>query len=135
MAKMFAVMKPNLVRVSGATKAQVPDDDKRLKIIKVEIINIGNFIKAHVRDGKELSADLEERLWNYVSEAYWPQAKKVEKRVSGLKLKMMYEKLISKESSAGSVGSAGSHPKHAANGEGPSHRSITNGSVATTKVA
>ncbi|KAK3704274.1 ATP-dependent DNA helicase Hrp3 [Vermiconidia calcicola] len=87
-----------LTKVSGSNKKKIPDDDLRLKIIKQSIVTIGNHINLCVRGSG--NAALEDKLWNYVSEHHWPQAKQAEKRVPGNKLKEMYKKISSKDNAA-----------------------------------
>ncbi|KAK5134429.1 hypothetical protein LTR08_006476 [Meristemomyces frigidus] len=89
----------HLVRVSGATKKQVPDDDTRLKMIKQGLVAIGNHINTQVRDGR-VTVTLEDAMWEYVCNRYWPQSKQVEKRVSGKKLRDMYKKIAGKDAAA-----------------------------------
>lgn len=84
-----------LIKVSGATKKKIPDDDTRLKMIKQGLVAIGNHIGNKVREGGD-AAKLEEKIWTYVSTYYWPQSKQAEKRVSGEKLKAMYKKIAGK---------------------------------------
>ncbi|KAK4547352.1 hypothetical protein LTR36_001008 [Oleoguttula mirabilis] len=86
----------HLVKVSGATKRQVPDDDRRLKMIKQGLVAIGTHINAQVREGT-VTGVLEDAMWEYVSKHYWPQSKQAEKRVSGKKLRDMYKKIAGKD--------------------------------------
>ncbi|KAK5150601.1 hypothetical protein LTR04_006754, partial [Oleoguttula sp. CCFEE 6159] len=116
---LFQPLRHSLERLRNATKANFKDDDKRLKNIKTSLIAIGNFIKA------QGASSLEARLWDYVSDNYWPQAKKAEKRVSGSKLEIMYTK-ISEKDAAGGVKDA------QANGEASHIKTGTNG--ASTKI-
>ncbi|KAI5369922.1 Putative chromo/chromo shadow domain, helicase, Helicase superfamily 1/2, ATP-binding protein [Septoria linicola] len=86
-----------LLKVSGATKKRMPDDDARLKLIKQGLVTIGNHINAQVpQHGREMV----NTLWDYVSEHHWPQSKAVEKRVPGNKLRDMYTKIAGKDSAA-----------------------------------
>ncbi|KAI7362566.1 SNF2 family DNA-dependent chromodomain-containing ATPase [Hortaea werneckii] len=84
-----------LIKVNGATKKKIPDDDTRLKMIKQGLVAIGNHIGTKVREGGE-AAKLELKIWDYVSNYYWPQSKQADKRVSGDKLKAMYKKIAGK---------------------------------------
>lgn len=84
-----------LVKVNSATKKKVPDNDTRLKLIKQGLIAIGNHINSQVRAGAP--ASLEDEMWHQVSEFHWPQAKDVDKRVSGKKLRDMYKKIVGKD--------------------------------------
>ncbi|KAF2722676.1 SNF2 family DNA-dependent chromodomain-containing ATPase [Polychaeton citri CBS 116435] len=87
-----------LLRVMGATKKRIPDDDTRLKMIKQGLVTIGTHINATIRNGN--FAQLEEKLWDYISERHWPQSTKADKRVSGSKLRDMYKKIAGKDSAA-----------------------------------
>jgi len=60
MKRLFAPIKDGLARVSQATRQKYPEDDKRLKCIKVELISTGNHIKRLVN--KSAGAQ-EEKLW------------------------------------------------------------------------
>lgn len=111
MRRLFKPIRQGLVRVRDATRANVPDDNKRLAIIKQELIKTGEFIKELARDGgpaKQLklwyvnllviygtSANSHSR--DFISKEYWPQAKKAEKFVSGQKLQDMYVKMAAKD--------------------------------------
>jgi chromodomain-helicase-DNA-binding protein 1 len=92
----------DLTWVIGVTKKNYPDSEDRLQRIKKGLMIIGNHIDSQVREGGFVA--LEEGMWQYVSERYWPQAKKEETRVSGKKLKDMYTKI--KERKSSDVGSA-----------------------------
>ena len=103
-----------LVRVSGATKKKIPEEDARLKMIKQGIVTIGNHISAQVRDVGQSS--MEDKLWDYVSERYWPQSKQLEKRVSGKKLMDMYKKIAGKDNAAANAKTTPTKSKPEPNG-------------------
>ncbi len=52
-------VRDNLSRLKKATPKNYPQKDAMVKVLKVELIAIGNFIRAETRDNPEL----EERLW------------------------------------------------------------------------
>lgn len=52
-------VRDNLSRLKKATPKNYPQKEAMVKILKVELIAIGNFIRAETRDNEEL----EERLW------------------------------------------------------------------------
>jgi chromodomain-helicase-DNA-binding protein 1 len=52
-------VRDNLSRLKKATPKNYPQKDAMVKVLKVELIAIGNFIRAETRDNSEL----EERLW------------------------------------------------------------------------
>jgi chromodomain-helicase-DNA-binding protein 1 len=52
-------VRDNLSRLKKATPKNYPQKEAMVKILKVELIAIGNFIRAETRDNNEL----EERLW------------------------------------------------------------------------
>lgn len=97
--KIMDPISATLIKVSGATKRRIPDDDARLKMIKQGLVAIGNHINTQVRDRGQDS--LEDQLWEFVSEHHWPQSKSNDKRVSGKKLRDMYKKISGKDSAAG----------------------------------
>ncbi|KAF2162356.1 hypothetical protein M409DRAFT_69242 [Zasmidium cellare ATCC 36951] len=97
--KILDPISATLIKVSGATKKRIPDDDARLKLIKQGLVAIGNHINTQVRQRAQDS--LEDQLWEYVSEHHWPQSKSNDKRVSGNKLRDMYKKISGKDSGAG----------------------------------
>ena len=109
-----------LGRVSGANRKKIPDDDMRLKILKEALLKVGNHITAQVRD--PAYAALEDRLWGYVSEHHWPQAKQQEKRVPGHKLRDMYSRIAGKDSAKDSAAAKATptKPKPASEGVGTS---------------
>lgn len=97
--KLLDPISVTLDKVSGATKKKVPDDDARLKMIKQGLVAIGNHILTQVRNqGQE---PVENKLWDFVADHYWPQSKSNDKRVSGNKLRDMYKKISGKESGSG----------------------------------
>lgn len=83
-----------LIKVSGANKKKMPDDDARLKVIKQGLVTIGNHINSQV---PQYGRDMIDQLWDYVSEHHWPQSKAVDKRVKGDKLRDMYKKIAGKD--------------------------------------
>ncbi|GIZ40898.1 hypothetical protein CKM354_000421900 [Cercospora kikuchii] len=92
--RILDAVSPTLLKVSGATKKRMPDDEARLKLIKAGIVAIGNHINAQI---PQYGKDIVDPLWDYVSEHHWPQSKAVEKRVPGNKLRDMYTKLAGKD--------------------------------------
>lgn len=95
MRRLFEPIIGNLIKVSGATKKKIPDNDERLKQIKQGLVAIGNHINHEMR-GKD-DKSFEDKLWGYVSENYWPQSKSDDKRVPGDKLRDMYKKIAGKD--------------------------------------
>jgi hypothetical protein len=89
---VLAPVKEHLARVSGANKRKIPNDMTRLEIMKVSLVAIGNHITNHVKQ----NASLEDSLWKFVSDRYWPQSSKESKRVPSEKLKEMYVKIAGK---------------------------------------
>lgn len=128
---IFEPIKSSLVRVAGATRNKIPDDDSRLKMIKQGLIAIGNFINQKVRDGH---GSLEETFWTFVAENHWPQAKKAEKKVSGPKLRDMYKKVAGKDAGKDAASGTKTSPMKpkATNGEAPA-TAATNGSTPKVK--
>ncbi|KXT01495.1 hypothetical protein AC578_4532 [Pseudocercospora eumusae] len=116
--KILDPISATLVKVSGANKKRIPDDDARLKMIKLGIVGIGTHINAYIRQHDDRS--LEDKLWDYVSEHHWPQSKAADKRVPGHKLRDMYKKIAGKDSAAGGSKPSPANPK-------PTASSSTNG--------
>jgi chromodomain-helicase-DNA-binding protein 1 len=115
-----------LLKVSGATKKRMPDDDARLKIIKQGLVTIGGHINAQV---PQHGQDLVDKLWDYVSEYHWPQAKAADKRVPGHKLRDMYKKISGKDNAAKA---SPTKPKPPPTEAGPSNS--TNGAASPVPV-
>lgn len=65
-----------------------------VKVLKIELIAIGNFIRAETRDNVEL----EDRLWNYTINHHWPRP-----GVTVAAVKGMYNKMLSQEKPAASA--------------------------------
>ncbi|KAF2866719.1 P-loop containing nucleoside triphosphate hydrolase protein [Massariosphaeria phaeospora] len=81
-------VRDNLGRLRKATGKNYPSKETMIKILKIELIAIGNFIRAETRDNGEL----EERMWNYTVEHYWPRP-----NVTVAAVKGMYGKMLSSE--------------------------------------
>jgi chromodomain-helicase-DNA-binding protein 1 len=92
---VLAPISDALARAHGAQRKKIPDDNTRLKIIKVSLVAIGDHIFKHpkVKD----NPSLEDSLWDFVSEHHWPQSAKEANRVPGKKLKDMYIKIAGKD--------------------------------------
>ncbi|KAF2199926.1 chromo domain-containing protein 1 [Delitschia confertaspora ATCC 74209] len=80
-------VRDNLGRLRKATSKNFPSKDQMLKILKVELIAIGNFIRAETRD----QPGLEPRLWECVATKYWPS------KADPSRITAMYNSLVSKE--------------------------------------
>ncbi|CAK4032372.1 related to transcriptional regulator CHD1 [Lecanosticta acicola] len=128
--KLLDPISGTLDKVSGATKKKVPDDDARLKMIKQGLVAIGNHISTQVRGlGQE---SIENKLWDFVAEHYWPQSKSNDKRVSGNKLRDMYKKISGKDSKESASGTKTS-PSVSKSGPAASSSSATNGATVKTE--
>ncbi|KAH8730976.1 P-loop containing nucleoside triphosphate hydrolase protein [Phaeosphaeriaceae sp. PMI808] len=57
--RKFRPVRDNLSRLKKATAKNYPQKEAMVKVLKVELIAIGNFIRVETRDNEEL----EERLW------------------------------------------------------------------------
>jgi chromodomain-helicase-DNA-binding protein 1 len=106
---VLAPISDALARAHGAQRKKIPDDNTRLKIIKVSLVAIGDHIFKHpkVKD----NPSLEDSLWDFVSEHHWPQSAKEANRVPGKKLKDMYIKIAGKDAAPKAA-----LPKSASNG-------------------
>lgn len=117
--KIFEPIHSTLVKVTGATKKKMPEDDARLKMIKMGLVAIGNHINSQVTNNGH--AAIEDKMWDYVSEHHWPQAKSKsnDKRVSGHKLRDMYKKISGKDNAANAARSSPNKPRSAPTEAGP----------------
>ncbi|KAI0572138.1 Chromo domain-containing protein 1 [Pyrenophora tritici-repentis] len=92
-------VRDNLSRLKKATPKNYPQKDAMVKVLKIELIAIGNFIRAETRDNPEL----EERLWGYTITNHWPRP-----GVTVPAIKGMYNKMLSSEKPAsGATGTNG----------------------------
>ncbi|KAF2108545.1 chromodomain helicase-like protein [Lophiotrema nucula] len=78
-------MRDNLGRLKKATQKNYPAKEVLIKILKQELIAIGNFIRADTRD----NPDLEDRLWKYTVNNYWPRSNVTVPQVQGMYSKML----------------------------------------------
>lgn len=115
--KIFEPIHSTLIKVTGATKKKMPDDDARLKMIKMGLVAIGNHINTQVNSNGQ--ASVEDKMWEYVSEHHWPQSKQSDKRVSGRKLRDMYKKISGKDNAASGAKNSPTKPKPAPTDAGP----------------
>ncbi|KAK5108608.1 hypothetical protein LTR62_008184 [Meristemomyces frigidus] len=99
--KFLKPIQERLRPLISATKKNVPDDDKRLKMIKAGLLAIGGHILEHAEKAGLAKKDDEEKIWEYVSLNHWPQSKTAEKRVSGPKLRNMYLKIRKGDATGG----------------------------------
>jgi chromodomain-helicase-DNA-binding protein 1 len=89
--KKLRPVRDNLGRLKKATSKNFPQKDTLIRVLKIELIAVGNYIRAETRDQPALEA----RLWECVATRYWP-LKTVEVR----KVTAMYDKMISSEMDA-----------------------------------
>ncbi|OAL50586.1 hypothetical protein IQ07DRAFT_587238 [Pyrenochaeta sp. DS3sAY3a] len=85
-------IRDNLSRLKKATPKNYPGKDNLIKILKVELVAIGNFIRAETRDNEEL----ETRLWQYTVEHYWPRSETSVENVKRMYSKMVHVEIGSK---------------------------------------
>ncbi|KAF1944520.1 hypothetical protein EJ02DRAFT_94742 [Clathrospora elynae] len=81
-------VRDNLGRLKKATPKNYPQKDAMVKVLKIELIAIGNFIRAETRDNPEL----EERLWAFTVDKHWPRP-----GLTVTKIKGMYNKMLDSE--------------------------------------
>ncbi|GAB7350951.1 hypothetical protein MBLNU459_g1457t1 [Dothideomycetes sp. NU459] len=91
-------IKDCLHKIRKATKSHMPDDKMRANSLKESLQMAGKFFKGQTGD-----AALEDKLWDFLSDTYWPQGKNVEKRTTGAKLKVLYEKIAAKATADGAA--------------------------------
>ncbi|SMR45497.1 unnamed protein product [Zymoseptoria tritici ST99CH_3D1] len=128
--KIMEPIQSTLIKVSGATKKKMPEDDARLKMIKMGLVAIGNHITTQVQNNGQ--ASFEDKLWDYVSEHHWPQSKSSDKRVSGHKLRDMYKKISGKDNAAAASKTSPTKPRPAATEAGAS-KPASNGTTPAVK--
>jgi chromodomain-helicase-DNA-binding protein 1 len=127
--RLFEPINGTLIKVHGANKKKIPEDDARLRVIKQSLVTIGTHITSKVQDGH---ANLEDQLWEYVSKYHWPQSKQEEKRVFGSKLREMYKKIAGKDQATSGHKTTPSKPKPSSTGA--THSSTTaNGASPSVK--
>ncbi|KAF2153060.1 hypothetical protein K461DRAFT_293353 [Myriangium duriaei CBS 260.36] len=124
----FKAIRENLNFVSRASRHEMPDQDKRLKVIKKSLLIFGRHIASVVQRDTHVNAM---KLWDYIADYYWPQGKSKNKkegaRVTGDMIKKMYIKMEEKEgkpASGGTDGQAATDSKAGA-GEGGTVRITT----------
>ncbi|KAF2496183.1 hypothetical protein BU16DRAFT_526699 [Lophium mytilinum] len=82
-------IRDHLDRLSKANAKTYPNKEGLIKVLKMELIAVGNFIRAESRD----QPNLESRLWETVTTRYWPN-----KKANVAQIKGMYNNLVNKES-------------------------------------
>ncbi|KAF9696258.1 hypothetical protein EKO04_006107 [Ascochyta lentis] len=87
-------VRDNLSRLKKATAKNYPQKETMVKVLKTELIAIGNFIRAETRDNVEL----EERLWNYMVNNHWPRTGVTVPQVKGMYSKMRSSEMNGKQS-------------------------------------
>ncbi|KAF4549455.1 Chromodomain helicase hrp3-like protein [Elsinoe fawcettii] len=92
----FRTVRESLEYISKASRHEMPDQDKRLKIIKQSLLVFGRHISSELKKDPSLE---EKSLWNYIADHYWPQgkSKKEGSRVTGDMINKMYRKMEEKE--------------------------------------
>ncbi|CAD0107356.1 unnamed protein product [Aureobasidium uvarum] len=90
MRRVVEPIRDCLGRIRKATKSHIPDDKERANSLKESLQTAGKFFK---QKAVEKGKTVEDKLWDYLAETWWPQAKNVEKRTSGQKLRTLYEKI------------------------------------------
>ncbi|KAK0364071.1 ATP-dependent DNA helicase Hrp3 [Friedmanniomyces endolithicus] len=127
--KIEAFLKPiddRLQPLHTASKKNIPNDDKRLKIIKQGLLAIGNHINTK---GREYGVqDKGDQIWEFVSRHHWPQSKVETKRVVGAKLRDMFKKLGGKDANGAKV-----TPKQEKPVRPPPPSATTNGAASGVK--
>ncbi|KAF2263968.1 chromodomain helicase-like protein [Lojkania enalia] len=85
-------VRDNLGRLRKATPKNFPAKEALVKVLKVELIAIGNFIRAETRD----NVGLEERLWNFTVTNFWPRSSVTVPQVKGMYSKMLESEMKGK---------------------------------------
>ncbi|KAL5438051.1 hypothetical protein PMIN07_005582 [Paraphaeosphaeria minitans] len=81
----------NLGRLKKATTKNYPDKQKLVKVLKKELIAVGNHINTHMRTNPARG----DELWKYTVSNYWPRPDATVENVQG-----MYKRMVSSESGA-----------------------------------
>ncbi|TKX23892.1 SNF2 family N-terminal domain-containing protein 7 [Elsinoe australis] len=105
----FRSIRESLDYVSRASRHEMPDQDKRLKIIKQSLLVFGRHIASEM---KKENAMEEKKLWDYIADYYWPQgkSKKEGARVTGEMIQKMYKRMEEKEKAQEGSGQNGTPP-------------------------
>ncbi|THW26048.1 SNF2 family DNA-dependent chromodomain-containing ATPase [Aureobasidium pullulans] len=90
MRRIVEPIRDCLGRIRKATKSHIPDDKERANSLKESLQTAGIFFK---QKAAEKGKTVEDKLWDYLAETWWPQAKNKDKRTSGQKLRTLYEKI------------------------------------------
>ncbi|CAC9894770.1 unnamed protein product [Aureobasidium pullulans] len=90
MRRIVEPIRDCLGRIRKATKSHIPDDKERANSLKESLQTAGKFFK---QKAAEKGKTVEDKLWDYLAETWWPQAKNKDKRTSGQKLRTLYEKI------------------------------------------
>ncbi|KAI4180655.1 MAG: hypothetical protein L6R41_007090 [Letrouitia leprolyta] len=88
----------NLKLLKAATRANYPEDPKRVEILRTQLGRIGDHIMGIVamsKDTEQANASLELGFWNYISD-FWPNP-----GTATTKIQSMYHRLHPKSSSNG----------------------------------
>ncbi|KAL9613639.1 MAG: hypothetical protein Q9167_001815 [Letrouitia subvulpina] len=89
-------IRTNLDKVRNATKDKVPDKQERAKLLRTQLITIGDYVKESILDDfgtpeeKNMTEDL---FWDFIAD-YWPN-----RGTAGSKVRDMYRRLIESASS------------------------------------
>ncbi|KAJ4296768.1 ATP-dependent DNA helicase Hrp3 [Kalmusia sp. IMI 367209] len=89
MEKALKQVRDNLGRLKKATGKNYPNKEKLVKVLKKELIAVGNHINTHTRTNPSRGDD----LWNYTVNNYWPRSD-----VTVENVQRMYKKMVSSES-------------------------------------
>ena len=63
MKLVFHGVKDSLIKIKGATKANMPDAQPRANILREHLRIVGNFIRKILNDDESSTAGMEGRLW------------------------------------------------------------------------
>lgn len=91
---IFRPIKDSLKRVQSATKDRIKSQKERARIMKKELVIIGEFIdetldETFARTQKEERDKLKNDFWNYVA-GFWP----LDPRPPGVQLGNMYRRIV-----------------------------------------
>ncbi|KAF2637079.1 hypothetical protein P280DRAFT_492703 [Massarina eburnea CBS 473.64] len=91
--KKLRPIRDSLGKLKRATTKYYPAKDALIKVLKVQLLAVGNYITQETRGNSEM----EDRIWNYTVAHYWPRPNVTVPQVRG-----MYDKMLSQEKKSSS---------------------------------
>lgn len=98
---IFRPIKDSLKRVQSATKDRIKSQKERARVMKGELVTIGNFIESLSQEEEGIGS-LGQSFWGYVA-TFWP----LDPRPPGGQLEAMYKRILEKEAEEAAAGAGG----------------------------